>query len=133
MHIIRLKRPWEKRPLGSNASETIDVPEPVRSSIETIEAATSAQNGDAFSYHRNFNKPSGLGSSCKVFLCINEWTGQLESVSVNQQPVDSNLGQPIKADITQRLQSHNKVELVLRSLPGQPVRLSGEVTLAIDE
>jgi len=122
MHVIRLRRPWHKSDHHGGTSARVDVPE----------ADVDHEHEErTFRYQRNFNLPSGLRASSQVFLRIDGWQGRLESAAVNGFPLPIEHSR-IDAEITQLLEPHNQITLLLTGLPGQGARLSGEVTLAID-
>ena len=123
MHVIRLRRPWEKaRPDGSQASR-IDVP-------EANDASADPQA--AYRYCRRFNTPSGLSASNRLYLRIDGWRGRLESATINDHPLVV-ASSRINADITALVQTHNQITLVLAGHSGQSASLNGEVTLAIED
>ena len=76
--------------------------------------------------------PAGLQASSRVFLRVDGWEGRLESVKMNGVAV-AFAKTDINADVTDQLQPHNQLELKLSGVSGQAARLSGEVSLAIDE
>lgn len=86
-----------------------------------------------FSYRRSFNLPSGLQASSRVYLRVDGWEGHLDSATLNGSQLEVGQSAKINADITNLLAPHNEIALRLTSLPGQAARLSGEVTLAIDD
>ena len=124
MHVIRLRRPWNKSHPGGFGSTRIDVPESIAN--QEFPDETTVQ------YRRRFHLPAGLQSSSRVFLRVEGWEGQLESITMNGAALALEKND-INADITAQLQPHNHVEITLSSIPGQSARLSGEVSLAIDE
>lgn len=125
MHIIRLRRPWHKIAQDSSLPSRIDVPE--------TNVADNQHEERTFSYRRSFNLPSGLQPSSRVYLCVDGWEGHLDSVALNGSALEVTCSTKLSADITNLLESHNEIELRLTSAPGQVARLSGEVTLAIDD
>ncbi len=122
MHIIRLRGPWEKQ-TGDDEVVRVDVPE------DESEIAGSPQA--IVWYRRNFNRPTGLQSQDRVYLKVTSWTGSLQSVQLNDQPIAVG-APPLEVDITSRLAPHNVVCLTFRSAADEMPRLSGEVSLAID-
>lgn len=125
MHIIRLRRPWQKGIQNGAAPARIDVPE--------TDLAQHQYEELTFYYRRSFNLPSGLQPSSRVYVRVDGWEGRLDSAAINGFPLDVGRCDKIDADITNWLASHNEIELRLTSSPGQAARLSGEVTLAIDD
>lgn len=123
MHIIRLRRPWEKSRDGGSQWIRIDVPEMDEGDV-----------GDDATvlFRRRFNLPSGLQPSSRVRLRVDGWLGHLESITVNDSPLDADSAR-IDADITDVLQAHNQILVRLRGTTIDPARLSGEVTLAIED
>jgi hypothetical protein len=125
MHEIRLRKPWIKTVDDSSTGFRVDVPELAGFDLErSVEVAR---------YDRNFNRPSGLDDS-RVYLRITGWQGTLTSLILNQTsvPLDAEWTQ-IDLEIASLLESHNQLSVTLRGTPAQPPRLSGEVTLAIDD
>ena len=123
MHVIRLRRPWEKSREDETGSARIDVPETVTNAAD--EPAT-------FQYRRRFNLPSGLKPTSRVRLCVDGWQGRLESISINGVALE--IGESIvNAEITALLEPHNQNLVRLGGRADQPARLSGEVTLAIED
>ena len=125
MHVIRLRKPWTKTVDGSAKGLRVDVPELASVDLE--------MSGQVARYERNFNRPSGLADS-RVYLRITGWQGKLTSLSVNQKIVSLGVDcSQIDLEITSLLESHNQLSVTLCGTPAQPPRLSGEVTLAIDD
>ena len=125
MHVIRLRRPWHKSIQEGAAPVRIDVPE--------LDVQHSLHDESTFSYRRSFNLPSGLQASSRVYLRVDGWEGYLDSATLNGSALEVGRATKLNADITSLLESHNEIELRLASPPGQAARLSGEVTLAIDD
>ncbi len=124
MHIIRLRRPWHKTIQQGAVPLRIDVPE--------MDVADDLQDELTLYYRRSFNRPSGLQSSSRVYLRVDGWEGHLDSATLNGSPLEVGHSK-MNVDITNLLESHNEIELRLTSPAGQAARLSGEVTLAIDD
>ena len=103
----------------------IEVPEPV--------VVKSSDDVRTFCYRRNFNLPTGLESSTRVYLHIGGWEGRLEKITLNEVTLPIGNATNVDAEITQLLKSHNEIELCLADANGQVARLSGEVALAIEE
>lgn len=125
MHFIRLRRPWHKSVPGDPLPRRIDVPE--------MDVTGSLHEELTVYYRRSFNLPSGLQPSSRVYLRVDGWEGQLETATLNGSALETGHSAKIDADISHLLEPHNEIELRLVSSPGQTARLSGEVTLAIDE
>ena len=91
------------------------------------------QQSEATTYlfRRGFNLPSGLQPSSRVLLRVDGWEGRLESITVNGSPLETGSA-TIDTDITELLRPHNEI-LVCLSDAAAPARMSGEVTLAIQE
>jgi hypothetical protein len=128
LHVIRLKRPWEKICLDTGQSQIVDVPEPAVVAAAEPTASKLAQ----MSYCRNFNAPTGLEASSRVYLRVSEWVGKLDRISLNGQVLDA-AGSPFEADITDWIRPHNRIEIVLEDLPAKLARMAGEVTIVIDD
>jgi hypothetical protein len=148
MHTIRLRGPWQLEPIlrfvpqaGGNYRWVQDgLPAEAR---ETMPADWSASLGADFlgrvRYHRVFQKPTGLKSGERVFLVVEPpcshgtvGLGGVELGAVEQA------GAPGRFDITQRLEDHNRLEIIVEHpTPGRdPSRtggLVGEVRLEIEE
>jgi hypothetical protein len=124
MHVIRLRRPWEK--CVGDAAESIRIDVPETAATETLAAAAY------FRYRRGFNLPTGLHPASRVYLRIDGWEGRLESVIINGKAIEVT-ERTISADITDLLETHNQIGVCLAGDVGMTVRLSGEVTLAISE
>lgn len=124
MHLIRLRRPWQKIVGPASEPATIDVPE--------LDEKPAANELAAATYRRSFNKPTGLEPSSRVHLRVAGWQGLLESAELNDArlPADETR---IDADITGLLRPQNQITIRLIGRPGQAARLSGEVALAIDD
>jgi len=106
---------------------------PVRIGVPEMDVADNLHDEQTFYYRRNFNVPSGLQPSSRVYLRVDGWEGHLDSATLNGSPLEVGHATKLNADITKLLESHNEIELHLTSPPGQAARLSGEVTLAIDD
>ena len=91
-----------------------------------------ASGATTYLYRRGFNLPSGLTPSSRVLLRVDGWDGQLESITVNGSPLET-LSAKIDADITDLLRPHNEILVRLSDAAAAPARMSGEVTLAIQE
>jgi hypothetical protein len=110
MHVIRLRAPWEVEPLEESSSS-------VRCT-------------------RNFNKPTGLGGSERVWLVI-EGLACAAAITLNGAPVGpasrSSPGDPpARFDITSLLEPRNKIMIDLACpVGGDPVACLGEVRLEI--
>lgn len=128
MHVIRLKRPWEKTCLAIGQSQIVDVPEPGIANRDTTESGPGQS-----SYSRNFNAPSGLESTSRVYLRVSQWAGKLDRVCLNGRVIDAVSTAPLELDITASIQRHNRIEIVLEDLPAQLAGMTGEVTIAIDD
>lgn len=124
MHIIRLRRPWQKNAGPDDKPRRIDVPE--------IDHEPAPQRAQTSTYRRSFNLPSGLADSSRVYLRVDGWQGSLVSATLNDAPLPFGPNN-IDAEITSWLRPHNKITITLAGGPGQKVRLSGEVSLAIDD
>jgi hypothetical protein len=124
MHTIRLRRPWCKSIETGGVPLRVDVPE------LNVETASSEQQTST--YRRSFNIPSGLRDSSRIYLRVDGWEGCLESATLNGSPLDIGKSK-INAEITDLLKPNNQITISLTGSGGQPARLSGEVTLAIDD
>ena len=127
MHVIRLRGPWQKGAGPDTVPVRIDVPE-----VEVVHESSQSPQDRTYDYRRNFNLPSGLQESSRVFLRVDGWQGRIESAELNGTPLDVSDGN-INVDITSFLEPQNQIRLRLTNGPGQAARLSGEVTLAIDD
>jgi hypothetical protein len=134
MHIIRLRRPWQKIVGGNGPPFCIDVPEvdPPEVDPPEVDGAPASDVKQTSTYCRSFNMPPGLEPFTRVYLRVDAWQGTLESVTLNAVPLPAGPTR-VEADITSLLQPHNQIAIALSGRAGQSVRLSGEVTLAIDD
>jgi hypothetical protein len=161
-HIIRLRGPWDYRPLartailadGSGNCEMADLPGPGRITMPADEGAVrDADSCGRVSYCRRFGRPTGLDAADRVELVIDR-DDVLGCAALNGQALGeiADGGQPWRCDITARLQPRNElvieVELPPRTassvsparpgrdcLPGDPiggVRLEIFVATAAD-
>ena len=124
MHIIRLRRPWSKS-LGKNAV-------PVRIDVPEADTENVLYEDQPSYYRRSFNVPSGLRASSRVYLRVDGWQGRLASAIFNGSPLDIGDSE-INTLITHLLEPRNQITLCLVGLSGRAARLSGEVTLAIED
>ena len=125
MHRIRLRHPWEKQIQGASAASSVAVPEPASEPNDSASQAAPA------TYCRSFHRPTGLERTSTVMLRISNWQGQLESLQLNEQTLPCPQGPPLEIDITAWLASRNQLLIYLVPQTDEPVRLSGEVELAI--
>jgi hypothetical protein len=125
MHTIRLRRPWCKSIETGSVPLRVDVPE---LNVET----TTSEEQQTSTYRRSFNTPSGLSDSSRVYLRVDGWEGCLEFATLNGSPLVVGKSK-INAEITDLLKPNNQITISLADRGGQPARLSGEVTLAIDD
>jgi hypothetical protein len=124
MHEIRLRKPWQRCRQDGSDCVRVDVPE---------QDDGDPADQDVLCYSRGFNLPTGLRPGSRVYLRIDRWEGRLESVTVNDSGVEREGFELAAAEITQLLQPHNQVTVRLAGLPGRRARLSGAVTLLIDD
>ena len=84
-------------------------------------------------YQRRFNRPTQLDES-RVYLRIVGWEGRLLGVHLNERPISMDgVSRDLDADVTSLLQAHNLLEVSLSGTASTVPRLSGEVTLAIED
>lgn len=125
MHVIRLRKPWTRTLDDAGMACRVDVPD------ETI-AATDGSWVVA-RYSRRFNRPSRLHDA-RVYLRIAGWQGEMTSLSLNAMQIPLNVADRlIQVDVTSLLQPHNELIVVLSGTDQTPARLSGEVTLGIED
>ena len=123
MHVIRLRRPWDRIDAQTQQRQRIDVPEP----------PSDEDSPRSVTYRRRFNRPTGLVPDTAIRLRISGWAGELTALSLNDQSLPVGAA-PLEVDLSGRLEPHNSLQLTLAPGPdGAPPRLSGEVTLVIDE
>jgi hypothetical protein len=120
MHVIRLRRPWQKSVFGVAQPGVADVPDSDGSDSGEVE------------YRRRFNLPSGLDGNARVHLRVESWVGQLLQISLNGTSLQAG-NSSADVDVTDLLQRQNELFIRLSGRPGHPTRLSGPVTLAIEE
>lgn len=125
MHVIRLRKPWDRTDAPSAQRRRIDVPEP----IDADEARSAVSTA---TYQRRFNRPTGLQPGTRVAMRITDWSGELQSLSLNGRELPVGPA-PLEVDLSDQLQPHNRLELSLSPDSDAAPRLSGEVTLVIDE
>ncbi len=127
MHVIRLRKPWV-RINSDGKTDTIEVPEPAFAA-----ESRSVEIGMLVRYQRSFNMPTGIMDDTRVDLCVEQWQGELVSVTLNDH-IDEMRGSsfPLRIDITNRLRPANRLLIKLESVPDGVARLSGEVTLQIE-
>jgi hypothetical protein len=156
MHTIRLRGPWQLKPLeryvarGDGRFERVAEGLP-SSSRMTMPADWSIAFGGEFRgrvrYHRAFQSPTGLESGERVWLVVDPPRSR-GGVKLNDKPLGGVAwgGDAARFDITELLEDHNRLEIVVEhpaldgdSLPNdhshinQPGGLIGEVRLEIEE
>jgi len=125
MHVIRLRKPWTKTLDDGVQTFQVDVPEQTVADPEADEVLAH--------YQRRFNRPSGLYDA-RVYLRITGWQGHLTSLSLNGTRITADeCSDRIDVEVTPLLQAHNQLLVTLSGKPGMLPRLSGEVTLGIEE
>ncbi len=124
MHTIRLRYPWTKQRHQDGTDATrVNVP-------ERDEDVARAESPAATTYTRNFNRPTGIESDDRVRLRITSWQGKLASLRINGQPQSAGTP-PLEIELTDQWALHNKIEIQIDPIGGDPVRLDGDVTLEI--
>ncbi len=154
-HFIRLRGPWEYRPLartaipadGSRHRETENVPGPGRIAMPADGgAALGTDSRGRVSYRRRFGRPTGLDAADRVELVIAR-VDAFGCAALNGQELGEIAagGPPWRCDITARLQPRNELVIevalpprtassVSPARPGRdclPGGLIGEVRLEI--
>ena len=155
MHIIRLRGPWQLEPQaryerrgGRWTPSAESLPAGARM---TMPADWSAVLGSDFigcvRYHRVFQTPTGLDSGERVFLVV-EPPRSRGVVSLSDLRLGDVCwgGPPGRFDITERLDDHNRLEIIVEHPPLDdtmhpnddngarwPGGLVGEVRLEIEE
>jgi hypothetical protein len=122
MHIIRLRKPWQRNRDGEGPAQRVDVPD---------KDSAAPRPARSTSYRRNFNRPSGLDPATKVLLRIESWRGDLKLVSINEQSLPI-AEPPLVIEITEWLTAHNQLCIQIVDTNATLALLDGEVTLAID-
>lgn len=156
MYPIRLRGPWQLEPTkqfilqadGSYLPTCDDLPPPVR---QKMPADWSAVLGGDFlgrvCYRRTFQKPTGLDEGQRVWLVVEPPRSEGCVLLAKHLLGFIFPGEPAgRFDITERLNSHNELEIVvdhpaldeMRSKVGNPFELPpgglvGEVRLEIEE
>ena len=156
MHTIRLRGPWRleaterfvRQPDGTYLAATDDLPPAVESKMPADWGeALGANFYGRVRYQRNFNKPTGLDSGERVFLVVEPPRSEGRIALQGQFLGSVRHGQPPgRFDITKRLESHNRLEIVvdhpaldnMRRIAGNPANLPpgglvGEVRLEMEE
>jgi hypothetical protein len=159
MHSIRLRGPWQLEPIERYVRRQDGAPDgapdgaladPPAGGRATMPADWSGTLGGSFQgvvrYRRTFQKPTGLESGETVWLVV-EPPRSCAAVSLADRPLGEVRcgGPPGRFDITQLLEDHNRLEIVVThptpdSL-GEPESddahlcggLVGEVRLEIEE
>lgn len=127
MHTIRLRRPWQKSCPGQTGASRVDVPDiPLAADME------AAAEPQCVVYRRSFNRPSGLTTATRVWLIVSGWDGALAELSLNDQPLSA-CGPPLRIEVTAAIAARNGLQVTLVADECGPPRLTGEVTLAIEE
>ena len=135
LHTIRLRGPWELRPLLSESQQRDQLPggEPRGFAADAITQQLPA-NWDAVlpgfrgtvRYTRRFGKPTNLEAQERVWLVVNDVAGSV-TVILNGEKVPDTF-----FDITDRLRERNLLQIDVTQMdPGQPAGLVGEVRLEI--
>ena len=124
MHTIRLRKQWTRTVDGDPPMEKIDVPDMASFGSD---AATSV------TYRRTFNQTTGI-EQASVRLRVSQWDGTLFKLALNGCDCTIDLEQTsIDADITDALQKHNELVLVIKPTSDSVAGLSGDVSLAIED
>ncbi|GAA4449811.1 hypothetical protein [Novipirellula rosea] len=124
MHTIRLRYPWTKQRHQEDTGATrVNVP-------ERDEDVLAAESPVATTYTRNFNRPTGIESDDRVWLRITSWQGKLASLRINGQPQPTGTP-PLEIELSDQWALHNKIEIQIDPVDGDPVRFDGDVTLEI--
>lgn len=125
MHVIRLRKPWEKESGSGGVLQRVDVPDLEEQAVTDFTSVTR--------YRRRFNSPTRLRNA-RVRLRVSGWQGQLVSLRVNQSPIPvSEDVRHVDAEVTQLLRPHNEVEIALSGSGSVAACLNGEVSLAIED
>ncbi|QDT02613.1 hypothetical protein K227x_09910 [Rubripirellula lacrimiformis] len=129
MHVIRLRKPWQKT-AADGIVLRVDVPEPPHD----FDVTRDDESVGVVDYERRFNSPTGLDATVRVYLRIDGWEGELVDVHLNDRSLVSDVDSlQLRIDITDWVLSANR--LVIRLNANDQItdpRLSGEVTLAIE-
>ena len=156
MHTIRLRGPWQLEPLeryefgGDGRCKRLSqgMPANARSTMPTDwSSAFGAEFCGRVRYHRVFQSPTGLDSGERVWLVV-EPPRSHGAVKLNGKPLGdvSWSGPHFRWDITDLLDDHNRLEIVVEHPPldgdsvanddsdiNRPGGLVGEVRLEIEE
>lgn len=117
---MRLRSPWQAVYGSTGEAIRCDLPD------------TATHDCEAVVYRRSFHRPTGMSDEQRVVLTVQQWEGRLESLKVNQRPFDLSLeGSFVRVDITECLETRNRIELVLRAEREVEPRLIGPVELGI--
>ncbi len=94
------------------------------------ESAKHDRAPSSVTYARSFNRPTGLEDNSRVHLRIESWTGSLQAVLFNVEPLEIS-DPPLEVDISERIQPHNQIRICLED-NAETARLSGAVDLLIE-
>lgn len=130
MHTIRLKRPWKRLTADSQSNEDlsgtkVDVPDP-----EGVDS-----HAGKIHYQRSFNRPPQLEADEKLVLQIDHFSAVQMTIELNDavlcthQQADTEF--PLRVDLTTGSAAFNRLNLVLESPDGNPIKLDGAVCLLI--
>lgn len=121
MHVMRLRSPWQKLNHRTQTMERVALPD------------ASDDGDDHAVYRRRFNQPTGLKPDDVVWMVVQQWSGAIESITINGTVVPPTETQPqCKLDITSALERHNEIEIALVAEGENPPRLIGPVELWIE-
>jgi hypothetical protein len=126
MHVIHLRRPWERLSKTERQPVVVDVPD-----VSDLNGTTMS-SGDLVKYRRGFNAPTGLTAGETMGLYIGAWQGRLVSVQINET-LAAAANAPLVLDLSNSLAGFNKIEIVLMSEFGELPRITGDVLLQIRE
>jgi len=136
MHMIRLRGPWQLEPVfsyvpradGSYERHVDGLPAGAKM---TMPADWSAAFGEDFlgrvRYVRTFNSPPGLQPDERVWLVVEPQRSEARVMMVDETlGIVSADGPPRRFDVTHRLGSHNRLEILV----DHPALVEGGLTVA---
>ncbi|MCA9137598.1 MAG: hypothetical protein KDB00_12590 [Planctomycetales bacterium] len=84
-------------------------------------------------YRRTFNRPTGLGTGDRVWLLIDQFSGDSIKVMINDIQIHAAEGTHLaRVELTSHLEPTNRLVVGLSGSPASPAVLSGAVSLQIE-
>ncbi|WP_153557700.1 hypothetical protein [Roseimaritima sediminicola] len=132
-HRIRLRGPWW-RSIGRSFDPRHATRVDWAAALATPPTRVSTQQRvDAFVLRRTFNSPTGLEDGDRLFLVLRQ-VDYVRSITLNGQGIwtgDETASPHLEIEVSQYLQDHNELELLIAVPCPAPPRSHGEVALEI--